>query len=166
MTLSFICASCGEIHEGFPALTFMAPAPWDWASEEERAADWTLGSDVCRFRDVDVYIRAVLALPIIGHKQTLDFGVWSTLSQANFDQYRESFGAADQSKLGPMYGWFSNALPGYPETLALKCRVHPQDHRLRPLIELEPTDHPLAIHQREGITMEDAARYFHAHMVG
>jgi hypothetical protein len=65
MAPSFICASCGEIHEGFPALTFMAPAPWDWASEEERAADWTLGSDVCRFRDVDVYIRAVLALPII-----------------------------------------------------------------------------------------------------
>lgn len=164
MPVSFICATCGQTHEGFPVLAFKAPAPWDWASEEERVANWKLQSDFCRFKDVDFYIRAVLALPIIGSDQKLEFGVWSTLSRANIDLYWQSFEDDDQSKLGPMFGWFSNALPGYPETMSLACQVWPQDHRQRPLIDLEPTDHPLAIHQRDGIAMEEAARYYHAHI--
>lgn len=164
MAVSFICSSCGESHEGFPALTFKSPAPCEWASVEERAADWNLHSDFCRYKDVDFYVRAVLELPIIGSEQVLEFGVWSTLSKAHCDRYWDTFEDDDQSKLGPMFGWFSNAVPGYPETMGLKCQVLPQDRRQRPLIELELTDHPLAMHQREGISMEDAARYYHAHM--
>ncbi|MBX9803319.1 MAG: DUF2199 domain-containing protein [Caulobacteraceae bacterium] len=164
MALSFTCPTCGQIHEDFPALTFKAPAPWEWATEEEREADWKLQSDFCRFKDVDFYVRAVLALPIIGSEQTLEFGVWSTLSKANIDRYWDSFEDDDQSKLGPMFGWFSNAVPGYPETMGLKCKVVPQDKRQRPLVELDPTDHPLSIYQRNGVTLEEATRYFHTHM--
>jgi len=32
--------------------------------------------------------------------------------------------------------------------------VHPQEGRQRPYIELEATDHPLAIEQRAGITFD------------
>ena len=63
------------------------------------------------------------------------------------------------------FGWLSNSLPDYPETLSLKTSVHTRDLGLRPLIELEPTDHPLAVEQREGITMarvrQIAERNFH-----
>ena len=38
-------------------------------------------------------------------------------------------------------------------SLLLKTRVHTQATGQRPLIELEPTDHPLAVEQRTGITM-------------
>jgi hypothetical protein len=37
--------------------------------------------------------------------------------------------------------------------LSLKTMVHTQPVGVRPSIELEPTDHPLAIEQREGITV-------------
>ena len=56
--------------------------------------------------------------------------------------------------LGPRFGWFSNRLKGYPDTLNLKCQVHPRAGRQRPWIELEATDHPLALEQRNGITFD------------
>lgn len=54
----------------------------------------------------------------------------------------------------PFFGWLSTALPLYPETLHLKTHVHTRLVGQRPFIELEPTDHPLAVEQRDGITME------------
>jgi hypothetical protein len=43
-------------------------------------------------------------------------------------------------------------LPGYPDTVNLKTMVHSREVGRRPFIELEPTDHPLAVEQRQGIT--------------
>jgi hypothetical protein len=66
----------------------------------------------------------------------------------------------------PMFGWLSTELPIYqPSTLNLKTVVHMQPVGLRPLVELEPTEHPLAVEQREGISIgrvqEFAERILH-----
>ena len=63
-----------------------------------------------------------------------------------------------------MFGWFSSRLPGYPDTLSLKCMVHPRDDGMRPAIELEDSDHPLAVQQCGGIAFADAVAYLHDHM--
>jgi hypothetical protein len=42
----------------------------------------------------------------------------------------------------------------------LKTRVHLRDGFIRPFIELEPTDHPLAVEQREGISVERVAELY------
>jgi hypothetical protein len=52
----------------------------------------------------------------------------------------------------PYFGWLANKLPGYPDTLNLKASVHSNNVKLRPHITLEPTDHPLALEQRNGIS--------------
>ena len=53
-----------------------------------------------------------------------------------------------------MFGWLSTHLPVYePSTVNLKTLVHTQPVGERPLLELEPTDHPLAVEQREGIDL-------------
>ena len=54
----------------------------------------------------------------------------------------------------PYFGWLSTSIPGYPDTLNLKTHVHTRAIGIRPFIELEPTNHPLAIEQREGITLQ------------
>ena len=54
------------------------------------------------------------------------------------------------------YGWLSNVVPTFENPFAQKCNVNVRPGGLRPLIELEPTDHPLAIAQRDGISLEDA----------
>jgi hypothetical protein len=74
------------------------------------------------------------------------------LSKKNFALYADTFDSGEQGALGPWFGWFSNRLRGYTDTFNLKCQVHPRDGRRRPWIELEPTEHPLAREQRNGIT--------------
>ncbi|MEV8533220.1 DUF2199 domain-containing protein [Streptomyces sp. NPDC051211] len=53
-----------------------------------------------------------------------------------------------------------------PTTLNLKTHVHTRPAGERPYVELEPTDHPLAVEQRTGMTVdrvrEIAAALFHS----
>lgn len=51
-----------------------------------------------------------------------------------------------------LFGWLSTELPYEPTTLNLQTRVRARPVGLRPSVELEPTDHPLAVEQRSGIT--------------
>jgi hypothetical protein len=53
-----------------------------------------------------------------------------------------------------LVGWLSTQLPAYPEeTLNLKTEVHTDEVGARPHVALEPTDHPLALERRTGITV-------------
>ncbi|MCX4759201.1 DUF2199 domain-containing protein [Kitasatospora purpeofusca] len=55
----------------------------------------------------------------------------------------------------PYFGRPATGLPVCREsTLLLKTRVRTRAVGVRPLIELEPTGHSLAVEQREGITVE------------
>ncbi len=50
-------------------------------------------------------------------------------------------------------------IPVYPtQTLNLKTEVHTDHVGIRPHIVLEPTDHPLAVEQRVGITVARVRR--------
>ncbi len=53
----------------------------------------------------------------------------------------------------PYFGWLSVELPYPVSTLNLKTLVHTRPVGFRPLVEVEPTDHPLATEQRNGITL-------------
>jgi hypothetical protein len=64
----------------------------------------------------------------------------------------------------PYFGWLSNSIAGYPETLNLKTNVHTRSLDLRPTIELERTDHPLALEQHEGISAERLRELVELHL--
>lgn len=154
------CRGCGGTHTGL--FDLVVACPYLWPAEEPAVANGeiagrqhVLTEDFCILRGEHRFIRGVLGLPIAGSGgAVLGFGVWSSLSEASFLAYAETFNAGGAGTAGPWFGWFSNRLPFYPDTLNLKCRVHPQDGRRRPQIELEPTDHPLAIDQRQGIPLD------------
>jgi hypothetical protein len=111
--------------------------------------------DFCVLDGQHFFVRAVLELPITGGgEQRFGVGVWSTLSRESFIRYIETFDSGEQDGLGPWFGWFSNRLKGYPDTLNLKCRVHPVSGRQRPRVELEATPHPLALEQKSGISFD------------
>ncbi|MFE5710305.1 DUF2199 domain-containing protein [Streptomyces sp. NPDC056501] len=66
----------------------------------------------------------------------------------------------------PYFVWLITDLPVYsPTTLNLKTNVHTRPIGERPYVELEPTDRPLAVEQRTGITPDRvrqiAAAVFH-----
>jgi hypothetical protein len=163
----WICPTCGRTHDDLPAVTAAAPLVWDQATAQEQADDFDLTTDTCIWKDEHYFVRGVLELPLTDREGVLSFGVWSTLSHDNFFRYLPTFeeeNEADRIDLPPMFGWFSNNLPGYPETLNLKVMLHARTGGLRPLMELEETDHPLSVAQREGITFRQAVDYIHEHL--
>jgi hypothetical protein len=74
------------------------------------------------------------------------------LSEASFKKTKELW--ENQELLEPMYGWLSTALPCYTNTVNLKALVHSRANGIRPYIEIETTDHPLAKEFRDGVTFE------------
>jgi hypothetical protein len=157
---SWTCPSCGEAHRGLFDLALDRPDHCTGEPATARNAELDksgnfLSEDFCVLDGEHYFVRCVLSLPLLGASEThFGYGVWSTLSEANFDSYVESFDSEQQGGLGPWFGWFSNALKGYPDTLNLKCRVHPRDGRQRPIVALEPTEHPLAREQQVGISFD------------
>lgn len=139
------------------------PDAWSgeaWVFEPNSVAGTStnfLSEDFCVLRDEHFFARCVLRLPILGapNGEAFGYGVWSTLSRQNYARYLEVFNVPlGDDRPGPWFGWFSNALKGYPGSFNLKCQVYPQPDRQRPLIGLEETDHPLAVEQRDGISFD------------
>jgi hypothetical protein len=153
------CPCCGERHAGLFDLACDKPDFWQGA-EEKRSNSAVLTSsnvlteDFCILDGENFFVRCVLQLPITGTPEYFGYGVWATLSKKNFDIYLDTFDEGNQGHLGPWFGWFANRLAGYPDTLNLKCHLHPRDGRQRPCLELEPTDHPLALEQQRGISFD------------
>ena len=140
------------MHEGSPSFSFPSPLTYNSLSEEEKT-DAHLGTDLCYIED-DRFIRVCLEIPIIGVEQPFMWGVWVSLSQHNFARYRDTY---DEPVVTDEYfGWFCNCLPFYPDTINLKTLVHPRAGGIRPYIDLEPTDHPLSIDYRNGISISRA----------
>jgi hypothetical protein len=154
------CPCCRQKHGGLFDLVLAKPDAWPGG--EKARPNWRVATssnilteDFCIVNGEDFFVRCLLRLPIIDKPDnSFSFCIWSSLSRANFDLYLDTFDGGKQGGLGPWFGWFSNRLIGYPDTLYLKCHVHPRADRQRPLVELEPTEHPLAIEQRAGITFD------------
>jgi hypothetical protein len=114
-----------------------------------------LSEDFCVLNGRYFFVRCVLQLPLVGGDGAkFGYGVWASVSMQNFGLYVDRFDGGDYEGLGPWFGRLANRLKGYPETLNMKCRVRPQSGRKRPLIELEPVDHPLVAEQRDGVSFE------------
>ena len=102
----------------------------------------------CRF------VRGLIEIPVTGGG-TFAWNVWVSLSETTFARAHELWDEPRRAKEPPAFGWLSTEIPVYARpTVDLKTRVHTREPSVRPYVELEPTDHPLAVEQRTGITPE------------
>jgi hypothetical protein len=88
------------------------------------------------------------------------FGVWIDVSEQSFLAWQKVSDQKRRAHVGPFLGWLNASLKPYPETLNLRTKVHLRDDGLRPWIELEPTGHPLAVEQRNGISIDRVAEIY------
>ena len=149
--MEFTCATCGQIHSEGLSPVWDYPLPYLEVPEHKRVKRCFLTTDTCVIDDEDFFVRGCLEIPVIDEDKPFVWGVWTSLSRTNFFRFEELYDVASRSSEPPMFGWFAVSIPGYPETLSLKTMVHLRDDGMRPFVELEPTDHPLAIEQRNGI---------------
>jgi hypothetical protein len=162
----FKCLGCEEWHEGMPSFGADAPSLYYSISDSERDERCHLTSDTCVIDDKFFFVRGCLEISIIGADEPFIWGVWVSLSDKNFDEFLSTLDKLNRSEFGPYFGWLSTELPLYPNSQNLKTHLHIRDDGLRPLIELEPTSHPLAVEQSEGITVGRLGEIYAACMYG
>lgn len=151
---AFRCRSCGQMHEGIPSFGWDYPLQYLEVPEDQRVRRCVLTSDTCVIDDQFYFIRGCLEVPVIGGQDPLSWGVWTSLSADNFRHFEKLLHEPRRSHHGPFFGWLCSHVRLYPETLNLKTMVHLRNDGVRPFVELEPTDHPLAVEQRTGITLD------------
>jgi hypothetical protein len=160
MSTTYSCKTCGEEHAG-PPLVYGpdAPAPYAALSDQERKTRAELSSDQCVIQSEEgedlYFLRGRLEIPIQGSDDVFAWLVWVSLSEKSFLRASELWNQEGRESEPPMFGWLCTLLPCYEvETTSLKTHVHTRPVGQRPFIEVEPTQHPLAIEQREGISRE------------
>lgn len=156
----FKCTCCGEWHEGMPTFGADAPLYFYAIPADERDRRCILTSDTCIVDEKSFFVRGCLELRVHGADEPFAWGVWVSLSKASFDLFSACYDEPKRSHIGPFFGWLSAEIPLYPSTENLKTHVCLRDDGIRPYVELEPTDHPLAIEQRNGITVGRVAEIF------
>ncbi|EGY02783.1 hypothetical protein AZA_87614 [Nitrospirillum viridazoti Y2] len=156
----FKCTTCDEWHEGMPTFSAAAPLYYYSVPAAERPARCVLTSDTCVVDQTHLFVRGNIEIHVHGTAEPFVWGVWVSLSRPNFDEFSAHLDNERRAHLGPYFGWLSAALSPYPNTENLKTRLHLRDNGMRPYIELEPTDHPLAVEQRQGIDMARVAAIY------
>ncbi|MFF7588407.1 DUF2199 domain-containing protein [Kitasatospora purpeofusca] len=117
--------------------------------------DSELTPNQCVIKGREFYVHGLIEIPVRDTGETFSWGVWVSLGEPNFARAHDLWEDPAREQEPPYFGWLVTELPVYPQsTLLLKTHVLTRAVGLRPLIELEPTDHPLAVEQREGITAE------------
>jgi Uncharacterized protein conserved in bacteria (DUF2199). len=116
--------------------------------------DSVLAEEQCVIGGEHFFVQGRLVLPVLDADEEFDWGVWVSLSKTSFARVTELWTNLERVHEPPYLGWLATELPLYmPTTLNLKTHVHSQAVGVRPTIGLEPTDHPLAVEQRTGITL-------------
>lgn len=143
---------------GDSSFCFGPPAPDYYAGipENERAKRVLMDFDLCVIDQKLFFIRGCLDIPVVGTGKIFSWLVWVSLAEKSFQRAIEMWETPGREAEPPSFGWLSTSLPHYPETLNLKTNVHTKPVGVRPQIELEPTTHPLAVEQRQGMTLERA----------
>ena len=149
------CESCGRLHVGLPfAYSQQYPTPYAAIPLAERESRAAIGDEDCVIDGEQFFLRARVLLPVIdGPEPTFEWGVWVSLSKANFLRALGLWNTSGRESEPDCFCYVCSVLPTYPSTYLLKGRLHTRPVGERPVVELEPTDHPLAVEQRTGITM-------------
>lgn len=152
--MTFRCPACGIDHADLPTC-FGIEAPWRaLVPESQFAKRVELTKDQCVVDESTFFIRGHIEIPIHDYPEPLAFSVWSSLSEASFRHMSERWKAPDRETDPPYFGWLCSPIHVYPSTIHLKLSVQSRPPGLTPLFTVEPTEHPLAVDQQSGISVE------------
>ena len=166
--MTYKCKQCGGEHFDFPALTFNSPYHYHTLSAEDKAELAELTNDFCMIhhaQQTDRFIRVVLYQKIIDSCENLSYGVWVSLSEKSYNDYKKNF--ENESHTVTYFGYLCNQIPPYDNTLSIKTTVYTQEGDARPEIRVhagEYDNHEFAKDFFDGITQQEALKRVEAMM--
>ena len=131
-----------------------APAAWFDVPEAERASRCQLTSEQCVIDGRWCFLLGQLEIPVEGSSEPFVWRTWVSVNTASFKRAKELRNTVGREAEPPCLAWVQSEMPYATSTLLLKAKLQTGPVGQRPKIELEPCDHPLAIEQRDGITLE------------
>jgi hypothetical protein len=156
----FRCSTCGEIHNELPVLGFKTPLPYDILTDKEKTEIAEIDDNFCVIKhsdQTDRFIRATLKMQINNACENLDYGIWVSLSEKSFNDYKAEFKNNADGK--SYFGTICNEIPDYEEkTLGLHVNVNTQSGGIRPEIIPHNAEHKLISDWEKGILIEDAEK--------
>lgn len=160
--MKYQCSNCGKFHDDLPALTFQAPHHYDTLSEIEKKKIGEISSDFCVIRyeeQTDRFIRVVLNQKIVDYCEMLQYGVWVSVSEKSFNEYKNNFMPSIHE--AGFFGYLMNQIPGYKDTLLTKTDVCVSIGNKRPEIfphKSEIDTNEFTYDYYNGISIEEANR--------
>lgn len=154
MNTTWKCNLCDQWHTELPfAYGPSHPDLYFDLPKEERDERVEVDQDFCVIDGKHFFVRGRLEIPVIDSDEVFAWDVWVSQSETNFKRTIKLMNTEGRESEEPYFGWLSNNLHLYPDTTILKVHVHTKPVGIVPIIELEPTEHPLAVEQRNGITL-------------
>lgn len=152
------CSECGKVHSNWPALAFKSPANYEFLSDQERSELGTLNSDFCEIHyenQIDRFIRGTLTQKVNDSCENLEYGLWVSLSEKNYLNYKENFMNEKYEK--GYFGWLCNNIPEYGDTMSIPCNVMTKTENNRPeIFPHQDFDHAFVNDYYKGITKVEA----------
>ena len=157
---NFNCASCGKIHDELPALGFITPFYYDVLNKRDKEEIAEISNDFCVIRhedQIDRFIRTTMTIKINDICEDLDYGIWVSLSEKSFNEYRTEFKNNVEGKT--YFGMICNEIPDYEEsTLGIYVNVNTRSGGIRPEIIPHKGTHNLISDWENGISIEEAEK--------
>ena len=154
----FKCSTCGKVHEELPSIGFKTPYHYDILSEEDKKEIAEVSDDFCVINhpeQTDRFVRAVMNIKTDNPEEDLVYGLWVSLSEKNFNEYKEHFKNQTQEKT--YFGIICNQIADYEEsTIGLQINVSTRLGDLRPELIPHKSEHKLVSEWENGITFHEA----------
>lgn len=155
MELVWICPCCRKQYNTLSfAYALDEPDRWRAVPETERNDRGKIGTDSCVIDNREFFIRGRVVIPVIGKKDPFIWGCWASVSEQSFGRFGKLWDVKIREHEPPIPGQLASDIPVYPATTGLPCNIIMKNAGKRPSFELEATDHPLAVEQRNGITLD------------
>lgn len=154
MDFAWTCSCCGKEFSSLPfAYALDEPDPWVAIPEAERSHRAVLWTDTCVIDGREYFVRGRIVIPVIGSEAPFIWGCWASVSKADFERFGRLWDVEVREHEPPMPARIASDIPIYPGTFDLKCNIVFKNARRRPSFEIATVGHPLAIEQRDGITL-------------
>lgn len=150
----FGCRVCGERHVLPIKYSVKAPLAVMAIPRDEWNERVVITPDQCVIDGRDFYLRGRILVPVIGLEEPFVWGVWAEVSPKSFLRTHELWSTPGRENEPPFPGWLNTELPLYGDTINLEVNVQTQVVGWRPQFTVVDQEHPLAVEQREGITLE------------
>jgi len=110
--------------------------------------------DLCVIDNREFYVRGRIPVPIVGLDEPFIWGVWAEVGPKDFMRTNEMWTTEGRELEAPFKGYLDSELFLFGNTINLEVMVQTQVVGRRPHFTVMDPQHPIAVDQRDGLTME------------